>query len=203
MNKLSITLSALFLCSCSTTAPFTFHNLTDFPRERVVSVLIATATQSDIEPMKMLVEQFNAESRDETGITINPTFIHFSMTEQMKKWPKCRRTLPCFADYVCIYHQPYDIAIYYDNDGIVGEIERVIVGGAEAQTDTDKYRYIILHTTSYDRFKHEFYHVFHPGHSMLGLMRQFRSVAYIPLAFTALSDASKAEITANKWRKFE
>jgi hypothetical protein len=199
-----LTACSLILSSCAT-PKFKIHNLAEFPSERIVSTKIAVKTEADKDIMRSLVERFNQDAREEnTGIVISPTFIFFSMEVQKEKWKKCRETLPCFADFVFIYHQPYDVAIFFDNDGIVGDIGRLIIGGEVAYIDNQKVRYIILHTASYDKFKHEFYHVFHPGHSAFGVMRQLRNLVGIPLLTSSqLSDASKAEIEKNKWRIFE
>ncbi len=95
------------------------------------------------------------------------------------------------------------IAIYMREATAVDYIQRALIGGKVGETDTTKYQYIALYTTDYDSFKHEVYHVFQNGHSLIGSMFAIRTIAGIPITSSNLSESSKREIIKNKWRSYE
>jgi hypothetical protein len=141
----------------------------------------------------------------ETGIVLDASYIPFSMKKQKEIWPKCRDALFCFADYTTIYYRwtGKGIAIYMREATAGDYIQRALIGGKVGETDTTKYQYIALYTTDYDAFKHEIYHVFQYGHSLIGSMFAVRTIAGIPIASSNLSESAKREIVKNKWRAWK
>jgi len=188
-NLLLLAVLILSLCSCASLSPMHFE-----PADlRTVNVLIGTDGTHDENEIMGLFQQFNGESVMETGIILNVVdIVPFDMNEQHKIWPAC-------ADYAYLSGIPNDIAIaFIPNTPIIN----FLVGGALGMCDTTVYRYIALKTTDYRVFKHEVIHVFHPGHSMSGLMFPIESFVGIPTGGFGLSEASREEVLRNKWRVF-